>query len=53
MLVILIAACKAAQTAFEAAENVVDTELCADLSRVIERSQGELEKLSRQIEATA
>ena len=53
MLVILIAACKSAQTAFEAADNVVDTELCADLARVIERADGELEKLSRQLEAVA
>lgn len=53
MLVILIAACKSAQTAFEAADNVVDSELCTDLARVIERSERELEKLSRRIEAVA
>ena len=53
MLVILIAACKSAQTAFEAADNLVDSELCTDLARVIERSEGELEKLSRRIEAVA
>ena len=53
MLVILIAACKSAQTAFEAADNLVDSELCTDLARVSERSEGELEKLSRRIEAVA
>lgn len=46
MLVILIAACTSARTAFEAADNVVDAQLCADLNRMIERSQSELEKLN-------
>ena len=46
MLVILIAACSTAQTAFEAANNAVDRELCVDLSRMIERSKAELEKLN-------
>lgn len=50
MLVILIAACTSARTAFEAADNVVDAQLCADLSRMIERSQNELENLSRTID---
>ena len=45
MLVILIAACTSARTAFEAADNVVDAQLCADLSRMIERSESELQKL--------
>jgi hypothetical protein len=49
MLVILVAACKAAKTAFEAAGNAVDAELLADLSRMIQRSEAELEKLSRRI----
>ena len=49
MLVILIAACSSARTAFEAADNGVDSELCADLSRMIERSEAELAKLNRAI----
>jgi hypothetical protein len=49
MLVILIAACSSARTAFEAADNVVDADLCADLNRTIERSEAELEKLSAAI----
>jgi len=49
MLVILIAACTNARTAFEAADNVVDAKLCADLNRMIERSEAELEKLSAAI----
>jgi hypothetical protein len=49
MLVILIAACSTARTAFEAADNVVDAQLCADLNRMIERSESELEKLNAAI----
>jgi hypothetical protein len=49
MLVILIAACSAARTAFEAAENAIDAELCADLKRMIERSEAELKRLNRAI----
>jgi hypothetical protein len=51
MLVILIAACQTAQTAFEAAGNDVDSELLADLSKMIERSEAELGKLSSEIDA--
>ncbi len=49
MLVILIAACTSARTAFEAADNVVDAQLCEDLNRMIERSESELEKLNAAI----
>jgi hypothetical protein len=49
MLVILISACTTARTAFEAADNAIDAELRADLSKMIERSEAELEKLSRKI----
>jgi hypothetical protein len=49
MLVILIAACTTARTAFEAADNVVDADLRADLNRMIERSEGELERVSAAI----
>jgi len=50
--VILIAACRTAQTAFEAADNVVDQELLADLSRMIDRSELELSKLADKIGAS-
>ena len=50
MLVILIAACTSARTAFEAANNLVDAELCEDLSRVIARSEAELKKLTSAID---
>lgn len=46
MLVILIAACSTARTAFEAADNVIDAQLCADLDRMIRRSESELDKLN-------
>ena len=49
MLVILIAACTTARTAFEAADNAVDSELVADLSKMIQRSETELEKLADKI----
>ena len=49
MLVILIAACQTARTAFEAAGNEVDAELLADLTKMIERSEAELAKLSSDI----
>lgn len=51
MLIILIAACKTARTAFEAADNSVDKQLLADLVRMIERSEDELEKLKGRIAA--
>lgn len=47
MLVILIAACRTARTAFEAADNPIDKELLSDLSRMIERSEAELVKLPK------
>ena len=49
MLVILLAACKAAQTAFEAADNAIDAGLRSELTRMIERSEAELEKLTSRI----
>jgi hypothetical protein len=49
MLVILIAACRTAQTAFEAADNAVDQELLGDLSRMIDRSELELSRLADKI----
>jgi len=52
MLLILIAACNTARTAFEAADNAVDAELLTDLTRMIERSEGELERLSQELRET-
>jgi hypothetical protein len=51
MLVILIAACRTAKTAFEAADNFVDRTLLADLSQMIDRSELELSRLSKRITA--
>lgn len=53
MLMILIAACSTARTAFQAADNIVDKQLLDDLVAMIERSEQELERLNRQIEADA
>ena len=53
MLMILISACTTARTAFEAADNAIDAELCGDLSKMIERSEAELTKLSRKIDELA
>lgn len=51
MLMILIAACSTARTAFEAADNVIDRQLLGDLVTMIERSEQELERLNQQIAA--
>jgi hypothetical protein len=53
MLVILLAACTAAQTAFEAADNSIDTELRDDLDKMIVRTEAELAKLNRLIDDAA
>ena len=51
MLLILIAACSTARTAFEAADNAVDKRLLQDLVTMIERSEQELERVNDQIAA--
>ena len=51
MLMILIAACSTARTAFEAADNSIDTQLLEDLGKMIGRSEQELEKLDARIAA--
>ena len=51
MLMILIAACSTARTAFEAADNVIDKQLFEDLVKMIDRSEQELKKLNEQIAA--
>ncbi|HWH06113.1 MAG TPA: hypothetical protein VNT23_06725 [Gaiellaceae bacterium] len=51
MLMILIAACTNAHTAFQAADNVVDRQLLEDLTAMIARSEQELAKLNERIAA--
>ena len=51
MLMILLAACQTAQTAFRAAANELDDQLLADLSTMIMRSERELKRLKERIEA--
>ena len=46
MLRILYGACAAALDAFRAADNPVDEELVADLETMVERTKGEIERLS-------
>jgi hypothetical protein len=53
MLVILLAACNTARTTFEAADNILDRQLLSDLRGMIERSEGELEKLNGLIASSA
>ena len=49
MLRILYGACSAALDAFRAADNPVDEQLLADLEAMVERTQGEIERLSAQL----
>ena len=46
MLRILYGACSAALDAFRAADNPVDEHLVSDLEAMVERTQGEIERLS-------
>ncbi|HJQ50177.1 MAG TPA: hypothetical protein VJ838_06680 [Gaiellaceae bacterium] len=46
MLRILYGACAAALDAFHAADNPVDEQLVADLEDMVERTQGEIERLA-------
>lgn len=46
MLRILYAACATALDAFRAADNAVDTELVADLEKMVERTDGEIARLA-------
>ncbi len=52
MLVVLIAACSTARSAFEAAEHAVGDQLLSELSTMIDLSEAELAKLSQRIEAS-
>jgi hypothetical protein len=47
MLTILLATCETALQAFQAAENPIDSDLLADLKRMVERTRAELETLAR------
>lgn len=49
LLLILLATCRETQLALQAAANVLDTELTADLGKMIERSEAELEVLNQKI----
>ena len=46
MLHILYGACSAALNAFRAADNPIDEELVRDLEAMVERTQGEIERLA-------
>jgi hypothetical protein len=46
MLRILYGSCAAALDAFRAADNPVDDQLVADLETMVERTQGEIERLT-------
>ncbi len=49
MLRILYGACSAALDAFRATDNPVDGQLVADLGAMVERTRGEIERLSAQL----
>ena len=51
MLLILLATCKQAQLALEAAANVLDTQLTGDLGAMIRRSEDELAAVTAKIES--
>jgi hypothetical protein len=46
MLRILLATCQTAIDAFQAANNPVDQELLIDLENMVERTRGELERIT-------
>lgn len=51
LLLLLLATCRETLLALEAAANVLDTDLTADLKAMIERSEAELEALNAKIKA--
>jgi hypothetical protein len=53
MLVILVDASMTALSAFAAADNAIDTDLRTDLSKLSERSEAALAKLSRKIDESS
>lgn len=52
MLRIVYAASATALDAFRAADNPIDTELVADLERMVERTRGEIERLAASLGAS-
>ena len=53
MLRILYGSCSAALDAFRAADNPVDAQLVADLETMVERTKGELERLTAEVRAVS
>lgn len=53
MLRILYGACSAALDAFRAADNPVDEELLTDLETMVERTKGEIERLTAHLASSA
>ena len=53
MLRILYGACATALDAFRAADNPVDDKLVADLETMVERTKGEIERLTADLAKTA
>ena len=51
MLILLLAACKQTHTALGAAANALDTDLTNDLSKMVERTEAELDALVEKINA--
>jgi hypothetical protein len=51
MLILLLATCKQTQVALGAAANALDQDLSRDLTRMIERTEGELDALAEKIQA--
>ena len=49
MLRILYGACAAALDAFRAANNAVDAQLVVELEAMVERTQGEIERLAAHV----
>ena len=49
LLILLLATCEQTLLALEAAANVLDTDLTADLRAMVKRSQAELEVLNEKI----
>ena len=53
MLRILYGSCSAALDAFREADNPVDAQLVADLETMVERTKGELERLTAEVRAVS
>ena len=53
LLILLLATCQQTLLALEAAANVLDTDLTADLRRMVKRSETELEAMNAKIKKLA